>query len=143
MVGKDTAKGQDTPGYTEVSEQFRFWLIWGFIFACAGLVYSFCTFMYLISYSDKVREFASFAAMVTCGGTLTWIIIGACLRWSYTGMVCSGDFYITTDKKVLPYQWQTGLFMKIYLCLSILVLVLGACCGVLYGIALSCGFYGN
>ena len=96
-----------------------------------------------VSYSDKVKSIANFAAMFTCAGTLTWVIIGAVLRWSFTGMVCSGDFYITTDKKVIPYQWQTGLFMKIYLCVSILVLGLGACCGALYGIALTCGFYGK
>ena len=53
ILGKEAAKGADTPGYTDVSEQFHFWLIWGFIFNCAGLIYSMCSFVYLINYSEK------------------------------------------------------------------------------------------
>lgn len=143
IVGVQTAKAEESPGYTNVSDQFHFWFMWGFIFNCAGLVYSLCAFIYLINYSEKVHSLANFAAMLTCGGTLTWIIIGAVLRWSFTGKVCSGDFYTTTDKRVLPYQWQAGMFMKVYLVASILIMILAACCGVLYGLALSCGFYGD
>ena len=51
IVGDQRAKKEESPGYTDVSEQFHFWFLWGFMFNCAGLIYSACAFIYLFSSS--------------------------------------------------------------------------------------------
>ena len=56
------------------------------------------------------------------------------------GAVCAGDYVdVVAVGKLIPYQWDSGKFMKIYLILLLGCYGLIACCGTIGLIFALCG----
>ena len=104
-------------GFNEMSAKFETWFILGFVLSCSVILYSLLSYVYLLTDAVSIAVFSEILGFVTQMSTLVWLIYGSYIRWSHGGRVCSGSYVDESEAKAraAPYQWQSGLFMKIYI----------------------------
>ena len=104
-------------GYHEMSAKFETWFIAGFVLSCSVILYSLLSYIYLMTDAEAIAVFSEVLGFVTQMSTFVWLVYGSYIRWSHGGRVCSGAYADESDSKTkaAPYQWQSGLFMKIYI----------------------------
>ena len=104
-------------GYVDVAAKFETWFILGFVLSSSVILYSLLSYSYLLMNMEAIAVFGEILGCVTQMSTLVWLVFGAYIRWSHAGRVCSGAFTEDAEAthKDAPYQWQSGLFMQIYI----------------------------
>ena len=122
-------------GYSDVSQQFQTWFMWGFIINVAAIVLAFVQMLHAATESDIFKVITSILGCpIGCGG-LAWFIAGLVIRYREIGNICSGDYYrenlelnpAAGQIGDLPFAWSSGTFINWYY-LAILIMIGLACC---------------
>ena len=97
-------------GFTDVTEKFHSWFLYGFILNCVALVYSALSFLYHATESVVVSYLANFMGCAQGCAVLVFIGFGLTFRFGFEGRVCSGEFAEEADQAASrePYAWASG-----------------------------------
>ena len=69
---------------------------------------------FLLTKVQCVAKMAHYTVIIIVLMTTSWAIVGAVFRFGHEGKVCAGD-YADPDEDSAPYQWHSGMFIKVYM----------------------------